>query len=942
MTSSADNLIAPPAALDKALALLARHGSLSALAIWARRGNRWQQLAALGHADSLPSADVLEAGLAAPADGGALPLRDAGQAIGWLIWRGHAGPDLDALAELMTGHLLCVRLRDALNVSRLSHEILLDISQLGHQCGHADELAQQFLRRLERLMDAQHCYIALLDEEHAALRFPLYRDDRHPLDPMHPAADALPPRLVGYLMQSGQPLHYSRDALQRLIQEQRWPCPPHLSLPTSGMAVPLINALGQPIGALVLQRYQDMPLSTAEQASLLLLARHLGFALDTLRYPSQLERQVQYRTNELEGINARLRAEVADRQHHERLHGVLYRIAELTNTSLSLGAFLAGLHRLLAELMPADHCQVALYDAGQDLLSFPYNSGAGSPSPRRPGRGPIEQVLHSGRPLLSTGNTQGDGKQGSWLGVPLFSEHNLLGVLAVSSEDSAARFSLREQEILEFVANHIGAALSRLRALEALQGSYAALEARVRERTSELDAVNAQLKYDSLHDPLTNLPNRSHFARTLRESWEQFVSGGHRFAVLFIDLDRFKRVNDTLGHLAGDHLLFEVGARLHRCLRQTDFLARIGGDEFAVLLSNVKSFDDCEPIARRIVAEFEHPVILHGREVFTSASVGVVLADRDLYHQADDLLRDADHAMYRTKQQGRHGYTLFNHALRRDQADQLALESELRRALEEQDQLIPYYQPFVHAITGELVGLETLVRWRHPERGMLVPATFLPVAEESGLIVRLDRYMIEAACRQLTRWQLSGQVTTPLALHINLSSSNFHDPGFVAWLTQLVRQHDLQPGTLYLEITESALIDEPDTAAMVMAALRKLGVRLALDDFGTGYSALSYLHRYRFDKLKIDRAFVSEVDSKGEADAIVRAILALAEALGLEVVAEGVETEGQLRRLSEMGCHTLQGFYFAAPAPAEQLDWSRLALPLAKVADHVSPACQPV
>ncbi|MCW3480793.1 EAL domain-containing protein [Neisseriaceae bacterium JH1-16] len=942
MTSTADNLLTPPAALDNALALLARHGSLSGIAIWAPRGSRWQRLAEFGNADTLPSADALQAGLAAPVDGGALRLREAEQTVGWLVWRGEAGPELDALAELMTGHLLCVRLRDALTVSRLSHEILLDISQLGHQCGHTEELAQQFLRRLERLMDAQHCYIALLDDEHATLRFPLYRDARHPLDAGQPAGDTLPARLADHLMKSGQPLHYSRDALARLVQEQGWPCPPHLPLPSSGMAVPLINALGQPIGALVLQRYQGEALSTAEQASLLLVARHLGFALDTLRYPGLLERQVQCRTSDLEGVNARLRAEVADRQHHERLHGVLYRIAELANTSLSLGAFLAGLHRLLAELMPASHCLVALYDAGQDLLSFPYDSGSGSTAPRRPGRGPIEQVLHSGRPLMATSNAQGESSRVNWLGVPLFSEHNLLGVLAVSSDDGAVRFSLREQEILEFVANHIGAALSRLRALEALQGSYAALEARVRERTSELDAANAQLKYDSLHDPLTNLPNRAYFARMLRESWEQFVGGGPRFAVLFIDLDRFKRVNDTLGHLAGDHLLFEVGARLHRCLRQTDFLARIGGDEFAVLLSEVKSFDDCEPIARRIVAEFEHPVILHSREVFTSASVGVVLADRDLYHQADDLLRDADHAMYRTKQQGRHGYTLFNHALRRDQADQLALETELRRALEEQDQLIPYYQPFVHAITGELVGFETLVRWRHPERGMMSPAAFLPVAEESGLIVRLDRYMIEAACRQLTRWQLTGRVPASLALHINLSSSNFHDPGFVAWLTTLVRQLDLPPDTLYLEITESALIDEPDTAAMVMTALRKLGVRLALDDFGTGYSALSYLHRYRFDKLKIDRAFVSEVDSKDEADAIVRAILALAKALGLEVVAEGVETEGQLRRLSEMGCHTLQGYYFAMPAPAEQLDWSRLAAPLVEVTDHVAPACQPV
>ncbi|VEB45802.1 Bacteriophytochrome cph2 [Chromobacterium violaceum] len=335
--------------------------------------------------------------------------------------------------------------------------------------------------------------------------------------------------------------------------------------------------------------------------------------------------------------------------------------------------------------------------------------------------------------------------------------------------------------------------------------------------------------------------------------------------------------------------------------------------------------DECEVIARRIVSEFERPVVLAGREVFSTASVGVVLADSEHYHKADDLLRDADHAMYCTKQQGRQGYTLFSHQLRIDQADQLALETELRRALEEEGQLVPYYQPFIAAATGALAGFETLVRWQHPQRGLVSPGVFLPVAEESGLITRLDRYMINAACAQLQAWRAEGRVGEGIALHINLSSANFRDPDLVGWIGERIAHYRLPPAMLHLEITESALIDQPEAAATAMQALHGLGVRLALDDFGTGYSALSYLHRYRFDVLKIDQSFVFDLDRKQESVAIVRAILALARALDLEVVAEGVETASQSAMLKEMGCGMLQGFHFVAPAPAWALDWDKLA-----------------
>jgi diguanylate cyclase (GGDEF)-like protein len=932
MKSTADYLLTSEQAAASALSLLERAGGLFAAAVWGRHEASWQRLASFGPAETLAEPAQLQAGRLPGPDGGSQPLISSEGEIGWLVWRGVPPPETEAVSALLTGQLVSAHMRNELAVSRITHETLLEINQLACECANLESFLPKLHQCMARLMDAQNFQIVLYDEDISAVRFPFYRDSHAAAPtpqesfPLASSKVALPAHLIRH----ARPLVLTRDNIRALGSGSGFSEAP---LPCFWMGVPLFNTAGGVLGGVVVQSYDDQrPFRSTEQSMFLFVARHIGFALNKLLYRAHLERQVWRRTGELEGANSRLRAEMAERQRSEKMQAMLFGIAQLSNTSLSLEAFLAGLHRLLAELIPARNCLLALYHPEDDLLTFPYCADEISPQiqPRRPGRGRIEQVLHSGRPLLLEGDVFPGGEDyfnvplASWLGVPLYCDHELMGVLAVHSYDAGASYTFRDQEVLEFVANHIGAALARVRALEDLQLAYSELEQRVRERTSELDAVNAQLEFDSLHDPLTKLPNRTYFAKALRRAWDNYGNGGGRFAVLFIDLDRFKLVNDTLGHLAGDHMLYEAGARIRSCLRHYDFLARLGGDEFAVLLFGVNSFETCEMTARRIVSEFERPIILSGREVFTSASVGVVLADKEHYDKAEDLLRDADHAMYCTKQQGRHGYTLFNQELRSNQADQLALESELRRALDEDTQLVPYFQPFINSRSGRLVGFESLVRWRHPTRGLISPAIFLPMAEESGLIMRLDRYMIEASCRQLAVWRQCGQVAPDITLHINLSSANFHDPGLVEWLTELVTQYALPPDTLHLEITESALIDVPDIAVTVMNALTDLGIRLALDDFGTGYSALSYLHRYRFDVLKIDQAFVAEVDHKEESEAIVRAILALAAALNLDVVAEGVETQAQMHKLREMGCAKLQGFLFAEPTPADLIDWRRL------------------
>nr|WP_230369731.1 diguanylate cyclase [Paludibacterium denitrificans] len=783
---------------------LERQPGLLAAAVWGKLGAVWQRLGSWGLADSLPTAAELESGRLPGPDAGALALTGSQGNLGWLVWRGSAPDGMAEMASLLTGHLLSAALRTEQSLSRITNEALLEISQLAAEATTLDDLIPRLPPLLRRLVDAQHFYIACYDAEAGALSFPFYADAAHPA-PRPDECFALasqPVSLLARLLRHGQPVLLTQAELQQLGHAPSLHQPDNL--PRLWLGVPLYDATGGIIGAMVLLRYADQPVCTPKRNRRCLCLPPGRWGMSWSVWPTA------------SGWSARCGAGPASWKaatpacRRKWPSASAWSVCKMRCSALPNWPIPACRWRRFSvvciacwpKCCRARNCMVALYDREHDLIRFPYcaDEQLAQLTPRRPGQGYIEQVLHSGKPLLLTPRgaepmgwdaTQGPAQ--SWLGVPLYCDQQLCGVLAVKSYLPDQLYRYRDQELLECVANSIGTTLARIQTTEALQSAYAELEQRVRQRTSELDAVNAQLAFDSLHDSLTKLPNRAYFAKTLRHSWEAYRQGqGSCFAVLFIDLDRFKLVNDTLGHLVGDQLLFEAGARIRACPGPDDFLARLGGDEFAVLHQQTNSLDACEALARDIVATFDRPVILAGREVFSTASVGVVLADRTHYHKADDLLRDADHAMYCTKQQG-HGYTLFNHQLRINQADQLALESELRRALEHTDQLLPYYQPFIDAKTGALVGFETLVRWQHPTRGLIAPSLFLPMAEESGLITRLDRYMITAACHQLKAWLDAGRVRPDCTLHVNLSSANFHQPELVDWMAGVLAASQLPP-----------------------------------------------------------------------------------------------------------------------------------------------------
>jgi diguanylate cyclase (GGDEF)-like protein/PAS domain S-box-containing protein len=419
-----------------------------------------------------------------------------------------------------------------------------------------------------------------------------------------------------------------------------------------------------------------------------------------------------------------------------------------------------------------------------------------------------------------------------------------------------------------------------------------------------------QLLHDALHDAVTGLPNRALFMDRLGQALERTKRHKrHLFAVILLDLDRFKVVNDSLGSMLGDQLLKEMGRRLETCIRTVDTVARLGGDEFTLLLGDIKEASDAIRTAERIQEKLSAPFNLGGNEVFVTASIGIAPSVMG-YERPEHLLRDAGIAMHRAKSRGKACHQVFDVVMHEHAVAQLRLETDLRRAVETQSFGV-HYQPIVSMATGRLAGFEALVRWQHPERGLLFPDEFIAVAEETGLIIGLDRCVLRAACRQMRVWQDLFPNRPPLTISVNLSAKQFAQPDVVEHVKQVLTETGLSPGSLKLEITETVIMSSIDNVTSVLKELRELGVEIHLDDFGTGYSSLSYLHRFPIDVLKIDRSFVRRMGANGKNSEIAMTIITLAHNMGMAVVAEGVETEEQLRQLKSLGCEFAQGFFYS-------------------------------
>jgi diguanylate cyclase (GGDEF)-like protein len=474
------------------------------------------------------------------------------------------------------------------------------------------------------------------------------------------------------------------------------------------------------------------------------------------------------------------------------------------------------------------------------------------------------------------------------------------------------------EEVLARIQTH----LSLRAAQKEISQLNTELEQRVRQRTAQLEQeiaerlqIQERLLHLALHDVLTGLPNRTWFMKSLEQLLQQVSKkSGCFFAVLFLDCDRFQFVNDSLGHLVGDQLLVSISRRIELCLRPSTTLCRLGGDEFAILLPAVEKNSDAIKIANNILRELAAPFQMGDYQVFTNVSIGIAMGS-DTYKQPEHILRDADTAMYRAKANGKACYQIFEQTMHSRTLHNFKLESDLRHAID-RNELVTYYQPIISLDTNQICSFEALVRWHHPEKNLIAPNKFIPIAEEIALIMEIDLFVLRQACQQLRDWRDEGIADESLTMSVNLSVKHFMSFDLLAQIDEILQETRIDGNSLRLEITENDIMENADFAGKIISQLRDRHIQLSIDDFGTGYSSLSYLYRLPINHLKIDRSFVMRIGENGKNTEIIKAIIALAKSLSLLTIAEGVETQEQLNQIRKLECEFCQGYLFSRPVEA--------------------------
>ncbi|MFC3095404.1 EAL domain-containing protein [Alteromonas sediminis] len=828
---------------------------------------------------------------------------------------------------------------------------LLDISELASTVSHLSNLYPAIHEIIGDFMNADNFYVAFYDKSEDTINFAYFVDEYDEQTVKQVPAEKAKGGVTGYILKSGNNLVFRKNEVDSLFAKigikAMGEMPEHL------MGVPLKRGK-QTIGAMVVQTYDPKVVYTPEDLEVFsFVSQHIVTTVDRVKRSELTERTIRERTRQLREINDDLQEEILERQKVESLQQALFEISELAaNLEGDMNAFYSQLHDILARLISAPNCYIAKLDESGKRLEFPYFSDTKSDSveSRRLGLGLTELVLRKGQAelvnparvlsLAETGEldvtTAQDilKKSTTWLGSPLVVDGEIEGVIAIQSYGTQANYSNKDLELLKFVSHHIASAMERKKRTKAIQKYNQELEERVKNRTEELDNANQVLKkqieerkeielkliHDAHHDSLTDLPNRAMFNSRL----ELAIASKQRradnmYAVLFIDLDRFKLINDTLGHHAGDEFLIEVSKRIAHCIRGHDLLARLGGDEFVVLLDNFEDSADVEEVAARIIDAISKPFSLDGKEMYSGASIGIAHVQSH-YRAADEVLRDADAAMYQAKTSGRGNYVMFDQSMRERLLEEMEMEAELRKTMRSSE-FGQFVQPILSLSDQTPLYHEFYLRWEHPQMGAIAREQFRQVAEHSGLTLDLDMYQLKRACEILK----STQDENMQKLAVNVSITHLLQASLVNKIIDVIEDSGVSPSKIVFEFDENDLNRRSQFILPAIKKLKRAGVTLVLDNFGSGLASLSYLFSYPFDYIKIDHRFIKSLPRSQRNLKLIQSIMLISEHLHFDVIADGITSQSQLDALSNIGCRFGQGKLIASSTYLETTDQDLLA-----------------
>lgn len=830
-------------------------------------------------------------------------------------------------------------LQDQHNDLKTRYTALFHLNQISQECEKLENFYPQVHRIIASLMTAKNLYIVNYDETFSTLEFVYFIDEYDDFPKNKIDYESISGSFTHLVIESMQPLLVTPELEKQLRESEDIKV--YGTASTDWLGVPLLHN-GLVIGVMAVQSYSEQTCYTEQNLNMLTFAaQHIVGAMIRLQDKEQLTSAVNARTVEL-------MEQIKEREKSELLQESLYRISELTSdVSIDINDFYPKVHNIVGQLINATNFFIAKYHQENDTLEYLYVVDEESSHPQKSfrtrklsnryselvirqqktvllDRQSMRTLFEKGQAREPTASVHSCSAH-SWLGVPLMYSGRLLGVMVIQSYSAYVTYTQQDAELLNFVSRHVSVAIMRREALDIERQNHDFLEEQVKLRTLALEEeivhrkqIEKRLKHTATHDSLTGLPNRTIFIDRLNHAIACYKRKPElTFAILFLDLDRFKVVNDSLGHHAGDVLLKLIARELTALVRGKDTVARLGGDEFVILIEDLDSNNEAFEVANRITTFLEQPFTIENQLVFIGTSIGVLFSNKR-YDNADIMLRDADTAMYHAKDNGKGHYEVFDASMHQKVQNSLSLEADIREAVEWQE-FIPYFQPITRLDSKELVGFEALARWQSTKRGFVYPNDFIPIAEETNLIQAIDFQVLQKSCQQLSAWQKKLS-RDDLYVSCNLFCKQFFNPELPDEITKILTQTELKPEHLRIELTERALLENTDIVLANMKALKTLGVKILLDDFGTGYSSLSYLHRFPIDVLKIDRSFITNVHEHRNNTAIIKTIVDLAANLGMETVGEGIESLADAQLLQQMDCLYGQGFYFSKPMPANEME----------------------